>query len=164
MLPIALLLEVAFCSGCASSLHMASKQHLQRFDGGTRPVYVTNPELHREYQILLASGIYPLSSQREAARLLTLHPVRQYGRCANPLMLTMLTVGIVPGVLPAARAFNYDLQTDGQTQTCEHHLPLYERYSIWEWLARRDEQKVLAEALAWSSPQRSNESLHSPPR
>ncbi len=143
---------------------MTSKQHLQRFDRGTRPVYVMNPELHREYQILQASGIYLLSSHREAARLLTLHPVRQYGRCGNPLMLTMLTVGIVPGVLPAARAFNYDLKTDGQTETCEHHLPLYERFSIWEWLVRRDDRKVLAEALAWSSLRRSNESLHSTPR
>jgi len=28
-------------------------------------------------------------------------------------MLTIITFGIVPGVLPAARAFEYDLDTDG---------------------------------------------------
>jgi len=68
-------------------------------------------------------------------------------------MRTGLTLGLVPGVLPAARAFAYDLQTDGAVETCEHHLPLYERVSIWEWVLRRDEQKAMAEALAWSSPQ-----------
>ena len=98
-------------------------------------MYVTNPELRREYEILRASGIYDLSSQPDGAHLLTLHPVRQYGRCANPLLLTIFTLGIVPGVLPAARAFEYDLHTDVVTETC-------------------DEQKVLAEALAWSSPER----------
>jgi hypothetical protein len=154
ILRLTMVLAVVFSSGCASTLHMESKRHLQRFDGGTRPVYVTNPELRHEYEVLRTSGIYRISSQRDGARLLTLHPIRQYGRCANPLMLTIFTVGIVPGILPAARAFEYDLQTDGVTETCEHHLPLYERFSIWEWLFRRDEQKVLAEALAWSSVQR----------
>lgn len=153
-LHLALLAAVAFSSGCASTLHMESKRHLQRFNGGTRPVFVTNPELTREYEILRVSGIYPLSQERDGARLLTLHPIRQYGRCANPLMLTGLTLGIVPGVLPAARSFGYDLQTDGVVEAHEHHLPLYERIAIWEWLLPREEQKVMAEALAWSSSQR----------
>jgi hypothetical protein len=146
-----LLLGCVLCSGCGSTLHMVSTSHLQRFDGGTRPVYVTNPELQPEYEILRDSGIYKLSSQREGARLVTLHPIRQYGRCANPLMLTMITFGIVPGVLPAARAFEYDLQADGVVEVCEHRLPLYERFSIWEWRLRGHEEKVMAEALAWSS-------------
>ncbi len=156
MLHLALLVAVVFSSGCASTLHMESKRHLQRFDGGTRTVFITNPELEREYEILRASGIYRFSTERDGARLLTLHPIRQYGRCGNPLMLTGLTLGIVPGVLPAARGFEYDLETDGVTETCEHHLPLYERFSVWEWLLRRDEQKIVAEALAWSSRRRPN--------
>jgi hypothetical protein len=156
MLNLTLLLAVIFSTGCASTLHMGSKRQPQRFDGGARPVFVTNPELKREYEILQASGIYHLSTEQEEARILTLHPIRQYGRCGNPLMLTGLTLGIVPGAVPAARAFVYDLKTDGVVETYEHPLPLYERVSIWEWLLRRDEQKPMAEALAWSSPRRPN--------
>ena len=135
---------------------MHSKRDRERFDGGARPVYVTNPELQPEYNILRASGIYPLSDQRDGARLLTLHPMHQYGRCGNPLLLTMFTFGIVPGFLPAARAFEYELQTDGATQTCVHYLPLYERFSLWERFLRRDEQKALTEGLAWSFVQPPN--------
>jgi hypothetical protein len=133
---------------------MESTKHLNRFDGGTRSVYVTNPEMHPEYEILKTSAIYQLSSQPEGARKLTLLPVHQYGRCGNPLMLTIVTFGIVPGVLPGARAFEYDLDTDGVVEHCVHPLPIYDRISIWEWLVRHDDQKVLAEALAWSSLQR----------
>ena len=114
-------------------------------------MYVTNPELQNEYEILRASEIYSFASQPEGARLLTLHPVRQYGRCGNPLLLSMLTFGIVPGILPADRAIEYELRTDGATERYEHHLPLYERFSIWERLMRSNEQKVMAEALARSS-------------
>lgn len=152
MLHLALLVALILSSGCASTIHVESKCHLQKFDGGTRPVYVTNPELKREYEILRASGIYRLSTEQGESRELTLHPVRQYGRCANPLMLTGFTLGIVPGVVPAARAFVYDLKTDGVVEVYEHHLPLYERVSIWEWLLQRDDMQQMAEALAWSSP------------
>jgi hypothetical protein len=133
---------------------MESTKHLHRFDGGTRPVYVTNPEVQPEYEILKASGIYQLTSQPEGARKLTILPVHQYGRCANPLMLTIVTLGIVPGVLPGARAFEYDLNTDGVIEHCIHPLPIYDRISVWEWLVRHHDQKVLAEALAWSPLQR----------
>jgi hypothetical protein len=139
---------------------MESTRHLDHFDGGARPVYVSNPEMHPEYEILKASGIYQLTNQPEGARTLTLLPIHQYGRCANPMLLTIVTFGIVPGILPGARAFEYDLDTDGVVVRCVHLLPIYDRISIWEWLVKHDDQRVLAEALAWSSlQQQSNQSL-----
>lgn len=149
-----LLLGVALLTGCSSTLYMASTKNLQRFDGGTRAVYVTNPEMRPEYQILKASAIYQLTDQPEAAAHLTLHPIRHFARCGNPLMLSMFTFGIVPGVLPGARVFEYDLETDGVSEQCLHHLPVYERFSLWERLVIRSERKVMAEALAWSACQR----------
>ncbi len=142
------------CGGCGSTLCMVSKKHLERFQAGAEPVYVTNPQMGREYQILKASGIYQLSDRPQSARRLTLRPIHQYGRCGNPLMLSAITLGIIPGVLPAARTFEYDLDNGTGVESYVHHLPLYERFSIWEWLVRRDEQKVVSEALAWSSRQR----------
>lgn len=149
-----LLIVLLFSCGCGSTLCMESKKHLQHFDGGARPVYVTNPEMRPEYDILKASGIYRLTSQTNGARYLTLQPIHEYGRCGNPLMLSGVTLGIVPGVLPAARTFEYDLETDGFVEPCVHFLPLYERFSIWEWLVPHHEQKVLAEGLAWSARER----------
>jgi hypothetical protein len=151
LLTFTLLVVVGASSGCRGTLRTASKHDLQKFDGGTRTVFVTNPELRREYEVLKASNIYQLSSNPSDARRLTLHPIRQYGRCGNPLMLTGLTFGIIPGVVSATRAFEYDLESDGKTQKLCHRLPLYERFSIWEHLVKHDDDATLAEALAWST-------------
>ena len=131
---------------------MASKKNLTRFDGGTKPVYVINPDLSREYQILVASGIYPLTHQPEGARKITLKPIQRLYRCGNPMMMTFVTLGIVPIDLPGGQVFQYDLESDGIGIHYYHRLPTYDRISIWEWLVRHNEEKILAEALAWSSP------------
>ena len=153
--PSLLLLALALlCGGCGTTLCLVSKQHLERFQSDAEPVYVTNPQIGREYEILKTSGIYQLSERPESSRKLTLHPVHQDGRCSNPLMLSAITLGIIPGFLPAGRTFEYDLDAGAGPEPYTHYLPLYERFSIWDWLVRRDEQKVLAEALTWSKPQR----------
>lgn len=141
---------VLFC-GCGTTTCMTSKKCLHQFDGGTQPVFVVNPEKNPEYEILKQSKIYALTNQPEGARKLTLLPIKHYGRCANPLMLTIITLGIVPGYLPSAEAFQYNLETDGKVERCIHPLPMYDRISIWEWLVRHHDEKVLAEALTWSS-------------
>jgi hypothetical protein len=141
---------------------MLSKKDLHKFDGGTQSVFVTNPEMQREYSILKNSEIYPLTNQPAGARKLTLLPIKHFGRCGNPIMLTILTIGIVPEVLPSAQVFEYDLETDGKIEHCVHPLPTYDRVSIWEWFANHDDDKVMAEALAWSSKQQRLEQISLP--
>jgi hypothetical protein len=68
-------------------------------------------------------------------------------------MLTIITIGIVPGYLPSAKVFQYDLETDGKLERCMHPLPMYDRISIWEWLIPNHDEKILPEALAWSKCQ-----------
>lgn len=138
-------------TGCISStLCLEKKSDLQRFSGGSQPVYVTNPQMHPEYEILKASEIYHLTNQPDGAYLLTLHSIGQRPRCGNPLLLTLFTFGLVPGYLPAARTFEYDLNTNGIAVTYIHGLPLYERYSDWEWLVMRSDKKAMTKGLAWS--------------
>lgn len=136
--------------GCASTLHLASKKHLQKFEGGSQPVYVTNPELRREYAILRDSHIYQLSTNPHSARRLTLQPLDQGGRCLNPLLLTYLSFGIIPGWLPAASTFRYELTSQGNATHFAHPLPLYERISLWEALFYQNRERVLAQSLALS--------------
>jgi hypothetical protein len=141
-------------SGCASTLHLASAKTALPFSDAGTPVFVTNPELKREYAVLKKSGIYRLSETPEGARRLTLRPIVQYGRCGNPLMLSILTFGIIPGFLPAAMQFGYDLETGGTFQQIVHRLPLYERYSIWDRLAVGIGDEVIGEALKYSTPEK----------
>ena len=148
---LALFLFAALLTGCRSTLCVYSRDAVEPIPPDPRPVYVTNPDLTREYEILKASGIYRLSYHSTDARLLTLKPLRQSARCGNPLLLSALTLGIIPGWLPGNYAFEYELKMDGAVQRWAHALPVYERFSIWEWLVRRDNDAVLAKALAHSS-------------
>ena len=155
---------IGVSTGCRGTLRTTSKHELQKFDGGSQPVYVTNPELKFEHEVLKASGIYPLTHQTNASRHLTLRPIRQFARCGNPLMLSAFTLGIIPGEISGARTFEYELESDGKLQQCSHCLPLYERYSIWEHFVRHNDKAVLADALTWSTiyhtPRSSAESTH----
>lgn len=155
---------VGALTGCRGTLRTTSKHELPKFDGGSQPVYVTNPGLRREYEVLKASGIYPLSSSPDSPLRLTLHPIWQYGRCGNPLMLTGLTFGIIPGVVSATHAFEYDLESDGKVQKLSHRLALYERVSLWEHFVRHNDNATLAEALAWSSLVNQSDFTESEPR
>jgi hypothetical protein len=130
---------------------LESKKQAHHFNGGNQAVFVTNPEKSPEHEILEASGIYNLTNQPDGARKLTLLPIRSYFRCGNAIMLTIITLGIVPGIQPGTRAFEYDLETAGTVERYSHDIPTYYRVSIWEWFVSRDNKKVLAEALAWST-------------
>lgn len=137
-------------SGCGSTVCMMSKQHLHPFPRDPQPVYVVNPELKRELRILQTSGIFQLSNEPTSVRTLTLKPIRRYGFCANPLMLSGLTLGVLPGAVPGNFCFEYELKSGDLIERRSHRLPVYVRYSVWERLSQRDTDQVLGEALAWS--------------
>jgi hypothetical protein len=148
-----LLAGTLLLNGCGTTLVLEPKSQLARFDGGPQVVYVTNPQMQPEYDILKASKIYQLTNQPAHAFQLTLHPMGHGWRCGNPLLLTFYTAGLIPGYLPAARTFEYDLSTNGIPVTYIHSLPLYERYSDWEWLVPRSDKRALAQGLRWSARQ-----------
>lgn len=147
---ILFLVGAGLWSGCASTVYLMAKPPADPFAGGGEPVYVTNPELKREYAILRSSKIYTLTNQVEGARKLTLRPLHQMGQCGTPLVLSGLTLGILPGFLEGGYWFRYELEKDGVTEQWGHPLPVYERYSIWEWLVKlkHDDNKVFAQGLA----------------
>lgn len=134
-------------AGCASTIHLTSHGHPRPDAGAKLVVDVTNPELSHELAILQASGIYGFTDREQGASRLTLHEIHHFGGCANPLMLTIITLGLVPGRLPGAYEFSYDLRTGGSSETLMHRLPLYERFSIWEHLIHQDSTQIFAEAL-----------------
>jgi hypothetical protein len=143
------LVSVFVWGGCASTLHVYRGVPKQVISD-TKPVYVTNPELAEECIILRGSRIYQISERPENANRLTLLPLRKYGRCGNPLMLSIVTFGLIPGYLPGALDFSYKLETDEGTILFTHRLPVYERFSVWERLIHQDRSAVLSDALRHS--------------
>ena len=142
-------------SGCGSTLVLQSKGTEPAATADRPLVFVRNPELVREYGILRDAGIYQLTEDKNCPTQLTLHPIRQHGRCGNPLLGGAFTLGLLPVILPAAQSFVYEMNTPVRVERCEHWLPLVERFSIWEWLIPQDEDKAIVRALARSERQTS---------
>jgi hypothetical protein len=129
-------------TGCKSTYLATHPFHPYKFNGGSEPVFVTNPEMKLEYELLQRSGIYALTNQ-PTGRTLTLNPIHDCsGGCANPLMLSGMTLGILPGFLPADIDFSYDFESGGERETRHHMLPFLVRYSMWDWLVAQTEDEV----------------------
>jgi len=115
-------------------------------------VFVTNPELKREYEILRASGIYLIVDETNGVSRLTLEPLACGGGCGLGAAASMFTLGIIPGKIPGRYSFQYELETNGVVEHRVHFLPVYVRLSIWEGLLRplHGEKRIFAKALARS--------------
>jgi hypothetical protein len=104
---------VAIFVGPASNLYATgSLQPLSNeFPGGR--VFVRNPDLVEEFEVLQASGVFQIVSAEEADAVVKLHPMEQAGVCGNPLLLTWATGGLVPSKVPIGWTFSFTVQEDG---------------------------------------------------
>ncbi len=148
------LIFCAFGSGCATSIHIHKNTLKEPTSIKAQPVFVKNPEMEREFKILSESGIYQISNTPDNVPKLTLLPIRQGPRCGNPLMLTIFTFGLIPSCMPGAYTFEYELETETGKERFIHHLPIYERFSIWERLLFQNKKSIFSTALKHSSKEK----------
>lgn len=144
---------ILLLTGCGSTLVLQSQRTQPAITVDRPAVFVRNPQLAREYAILRDSGIYQITQDKDCPARVTLHPIRCYGACGQPLLIGAMTLGIVPVPIPAGMEFLYELETPLGIERCGHRLALSRRFSIWEWLIPENEEQVIAEALAKSDRQ-----------
>lgn len=150
---VPLLIVVALTSGClTSNLYLESSARQLKPKRGEEMVYVSNPELQPEFDILRTSGIYAITDRTNDAANLTLKPLAHGGGCGLGLILTAYTLGAIPASLPGRLTFNYEIEQAGTANSYAHILPVYERFSLWELFFKpfKSERRVLAKALAQS--------------
>ncbi len=100
---------------------------------GERPVaYITNPELAQERAILEASRLYRLSRDAGAPNKITLAPLSVRGRCGNPLLASVFTLGLLPVVMRDSYTFGYTVEGPAGKQVFEHTVEMDFHYSLWE--------------------------------
>ncbi len=113
-------------------------------------IFVENPDLSFEYEILLRSKIFTLSDDSATPRHLELWPINERAvRCATPIAFTFLTLGIVPGILPHQYNYGFTLQENETVCTTMVSIDGGIRFSFWDWFAKPflKKEKVIAEGL-----------------
>ncbi len=119
-----------------------------RYPGGK--VVVRNPELSEELKILRTSGVFEIVSSDNATRVVELRPRQADGVCGNPLLVTFVTVGLVPATVSNPSTFSFRLEENGTVSERQFRLEAERRVSLVQWVFKpfHSEPRTLGAILA----------------
>jgi len=119
-----------------------------RYPGGK--VFVRDPELAEELEILRASGVFEIVSADQANKVVELHPREQAPVCGNPLLLTWATFGLVPATVTVSSTFSFTLEEDGEVSEEQFVLQGERRVSLVQHVFKpfRSDTRTLGAILA----------------
>lgn len=116
---------------CIPAYSVTSKEYRKaKADFPKQKVFVANKELTKEYKILKHSNIYEVVEDSTNAAKLTLHPMKIYTpSCGNPIIGSVITVGLLPSVFPYDVSYSYDIAENNTTKNNQYNLQVYQ--SFW---------------------------------
>ncbi len=80
------------------------------YSGPRQRAYVLNPELKKEYKILLSSNVFDIATDSaKAAIKVRLYPMRMTASCGQPITGSLITLGQVPVLLPDRYQYRFDI-------------------------------------------------------
>ncbi len=110
--------------------------------------YIVNPELKQERAVLEASRLYTISPDPGASHKITLAPLEKHPGCGNPMLGTILTLGLLPAHMPDSYTFGYTVEGPDGKQTFRHTVAVEYQYSLWElFFVFANDNKELGRAL-----------------
>lgn len=115
-------------------------------------VFVENPGLTKEYNILKRSGIYQFTtdSTDQSAVHIRLKPLQHGFVCGNGLVGWAILLGQVPIYLPANTRFSFDKIAGNTITEMGFSLDVTKRYWFWDIFSRKSYSKTAGQALAIS--------------
>lgn len=123
------LLSVSLCS-CIPSFNVAKEYKDVKADFPKQNVFVTNKDLKKEFEILRHSDIYNIVEDSTNTAILKLYPIQSYSPpCGNPMIGSMLTVGLLPSYFQYIETYSYDITENNTTKNYQYKLEVYQ--SVW---------------------------------
>jgi hypothetical protein len=142
--PIAVAL---FVVGCTSYhfVEVLDKPDTMIAAGGE--AFVMNPALDLELDILRRSGLYDLTDDSSATMKIELKPLEVAGACGNPLLGTVPTLGLLPGVVYDQYRFSYSEETVSGVR--ERNVLIVVQMRVWafEFLFSGNRKDEIARGL-----------------
>lgn len=118
-------------SSCIPSYSATPKEYNRAKVNFTRQkAFVVNKELEKEFKILKHSDIYEIVEDSTNAAKITLHPMEtRTPSCGNPMIGSMITVGLLPSGFPYDISYRYDVTENSTTKNYQYQLKVYQ--SLW---------------------------------
>lgn len=103
------------------------------YAGKKQKVYVLNPELKKEYKILQASTIFEITSDSADKTVLNikLHPFKKRLAFGQLIMVSLITLGQVPVLLPDRYEYFFDEINNNITTTRTIEMQIATK--VWFW-------------------------------
>ncbi len=118
-------------SSCIPSYSAYPKEYNRvKADFTKQKAFVVNKELKREFNILKHADIYEIVEDSTNAAKITLHPMEtRTPSCGNPMIGSMITVGLLPSGFPYDISYSYDVTENSTTKNYQYQLKVYQ--SLW---------------------------------
>ncbi len=120
-------------SSCATNYYLDNDQLANQSRTFRETVYIAD-ENNTNVDTLVEAGIYTVSANEHETYRIQSITKNRYPVCGMPMIGTIFTLGLLPGILPDYSYFEYELVGPEGTRKFRHVLPIYSRTSIWEWL------------------------------
>ncbi|REC61005.1 hypothetical protein DRF65_18405 [Chryseobacterium pennae] len=118
-------------SSCIPAYSASSKEYNQaKVNFTKKKAFVVNKELKTEFNILKHSDIYEIVEDSTDAARITLYPMKTHTPpCGNPMIGSMITVGLLPSGFPYDISYSYDVAENSTTKKYQYQLQVYQ--SLW---------------------------------
>jgi len=104
------------------------------YTGEKKEVFVLNPEMSKEYEILKKAGVFKImtdSSNRPVTRI-RLYPLERAFVCGQPITASLLFLGQLPVLLPDRYQFRFDELRATDTVQRNYELQVATHYWFWD--------------------------------
>ena len=135
-------------AGCTTNYYLVDEMADQPLQHYPETVVVQPSADAEAMQMLQQSAIYHNDPQAEVT--LQDATLIYYPACGNPLLVSGMTLGLLPVSIPDSVRLVYTLNHGGHTQIYAHDIWMESRTSVWEWLFTPfvgTESEVWAEGL-----------------
>ncbi len=119
-------------AGCTTNYYLVDEMADQPLQHYPETVVVQPSADAEATQMLQQAALYRRDPQADVS----LHDAKllYYTRCGNPLLVSGMTLGLLPVSIPEGGRLVYRLQRDGQSVIYAHDIWVESRTSVWEWL------------------------------
>ncbi|WP_131494651.1 hypothetical protein [Flavobacterium aquatile] len=145
ILLIFMFLLAALCSSCYCYKIYPKEYRKLENKNPKRSAYIVDKSLKKELKILSKSELFVIVEDSTKADLkIKLYPLEKSFACGQPLMVSMLTIGQLPVILPDRYSYHFDEIENGKITERKMELRIAQRIWFWDMFSfsKRFEKKA----------------------
>jgi hypothetical protein len=131
---------VVIFSSCYTYRIFPKEYRKFEYNGKKDVVFIVNPELKKEYVILMSSGIFRITNDSldVLALRIKLYPLKKSFACGQPITASLLTLGQVPVYLPDRYQFEFAEIRSHEEIHRQFELRIATRFWFWDMFSRKN--------------------------